>query len=67
MMGEGRNVRFPLAMALQVSAVEKVAGGACGGLCPGKPALAPALFLPHLILEVLWVRVDMQVWILLRA
>lgn len=58
---------FLLAVALQVSAVEKVAGQACGWLCPRKPALAPALSLPLSILEVLWAKAEMQMWTLLRA
>lgn len=58
---------FSLAVALQVSAVEKVAGGACGWLCPRKPVLAPTLSLPLVILEVPWAKVEMQVWTLLGA
>lgn len=66
-MGEGGNVRFPPAVALQVSAVEKVAGRACGWLCLRKPALSPALSLPLILLEVPWAKVQMHMWILLRA
>lgn len=58
---------FPPAMALHVSPVEKVAGQASGWLCPRKPALSPALFLPLSILEVPWAKVRIQMWILLRA
>lgn len=50
---------FPLAVALQVSAVEKVAGRACGWLCPRKPALVPALSLPLTIVEVPWAKAEM--------
>lgn len=65
-MNDGRRMKCQVSPC-RFCAAEKVAGQACGWLCPKKPALTPALSLPLIILEVPRAKVQMQMLILLRA